>query len=365
VELESQPDKPCIVDGVIPSGGLVVPWGQSGHFKTFVALDLSCRMALGLPWHGHLVLKPGRVVYVIGEGGGGMRRRLAAWKLHNGFHGKSVDVVFLPRPVDMLDPGEMRAFGSAILDLGSAPVAVVFDTLARCFFSGDESTTADMNRAVGRMTALSGQLHGATMIPIHHNGWTATDRMRGSSALYAAADVVMKVSSDGRQVTIDSNPPGGKTKDFEAFKTIRHSVIPVADSLVVGITGEEILTPEYLSKNELAALDEVLQSFTESGASFTEWRLAATESPTHKVPFGSFGRTRNALLERGLVETFDLGKRERYRITALGRVTLRLNYQNGIKTESPTVAERSITGIIPLLGVMPDTTADLAGPRDD
>ena len=47
-------------------------------FKSFVALDMACCVAIGRPWHGRAV-KQGRVLYCVGEGAAGFPKRLRAW----------------------------------------------------------------------------------------------------------------------------------------------------------------------------------------------------------------------------------------------------------------------------------------------
>ena len=78
------PIKPVawLVESYIEEDALTVMYGPPGKGKSFVALDLSCCIASGMPFHGHLV-KPGVVIYIAGEGHNGIARRLHAWAQHN------------------------------------------------------------------------------------------------------------------------------------------------------------------------------------------------------------------------------------------------------------------------------------------
>src|SRR4051794_26781139 len=58
--------RPGLVDGLLASTGMTVQYGESGSGKTFVALDLGCHVAAGLPWRG-MDVEQGVVVYVAAE----------------------------------------------------------------------------------------------------------------------------------------------------------------------------------------------------------------------------------------------------------------------------------------------------------
>ena len=59
-------DKPGLVDGLLDTASMAVVYGESGSGKTFVTVDLACRIAAGLPWNG-LATNPGVVIYIAAE----------------------------------------------------------------------------------------------------------------------------------------------------------------------------------------------------------------------------------------------------------------------------------------------------------
>ena len=67
-------------------------------FKSFVALDWACHVALGLPWRGREVTQ-GDVVYVVAEGKKGIPGRVSAWEATYGHRVSGVH--FLPEPVQV------------------------------------------------------------------------------------------------------------------------------------------------------------------------------------------------------------------------------------------------------------------------
>ena len=76
-ELDALPLPEWIIDGLIPEAGFAVPYGPPKSGKTFVMLAAGLHVAAGLPWCGKTV-KQGAVVYIAGEGTGGLSLRLKA-----------------------------------------------------------------------------------------------------------------------------------------------------------------------------------------------------------------------------------------------------------------------------------------------
>jgi RecA-family ATPase len=66
-----------LIEDMVPTGAQAVLYGPSGEGKSFLALDWALSNATGRTWLGRQV-KQGRVVYVIGEGGGHMQQRVQA-----------------------------------------------------------------------------------------------------------------------------------------------------------------------------------------------------------------------------------------------------------------------------------------------
>ena len=188
-----------LIDGVIETETLGEVFGDPGSYKTFVALDMLLCVASGHPWHGHAV-KQGPVVYIVGEGRHGIKRRVRAWGKHNG-----VDVATLPfsvssMPAALTDPKSADEVAAAIAEVTEkhgAPVAVCIDTLARNFGSGDENSTADMSAFVTNIDQYLGS--SCVRLIVHHSGLNDKTRSRGNSALKGALDFEfrMKKRADG------------------------------------------------------------------------------------------------------------------------------------------------------------------------
>lgn len=200
-----------LIDGVIERGTLTAVIGGWGGGKSAVLLDLFCRMALGLPWHG-IPLEAAPVVYVVGEGQRGFQRRIAAWCAHHG-HPWPENLIVIPEAVLIGKPDHEAALSQALAEIaeeyGQQPAAVALDTLARCFGLEDENSSADMMAWSNSISTHIIAPTGAAVVALHHPGHGDKTRGRGSSALPGAVDNDMLIQRTGNRVQLTIN----KAKD--------------------------------------------------------------------------------------------------------------------------------------------------------
>lgn len=199
-----------LVAGLLVKNSLAAIVGPSGTFKTFVALGIAGAVGTGKPWHRREVNRAS-VVYVSGEGSGGLRARIMAWEQHYGQ--EMNDCHFLTQAVQMLDRKDVDAFIEAVQQLPEAPGLIVFDTLARCIVGGDENSAKDMGEFVAAADRVRIET-GATVLIVHHTGKSGDTR--GSTALPGAMDTIINIDRHGDFVEVKC----GKQKDAEEFATI-------------------------------------------------------------------------------------------------------------------------------------------------
>ena len=72
-----------VVKGIIPAVSLCSIYGASGSYKSFLAGSWACHVSTGRQWGGRRVAH-GAVLYVVGEGGIGVPRRVKAWEVVHG-----------------------------------------------------------------------------------------------------------------------------------------------------------------------------------------------------------------------------------------------------------------------------------------
>jgi hypothetical protein len=225
--LLSLKDPSWLNEGRIPSAATAQLFGESGAYKSFVALDLSAHIALGMDWHGRRVIQ-GNVVYVCAEGVVGMKKRVAAWKQYHGIAGR-LGIYFLKHGLalrhDSVDVQQLLA--EIGVRVTPPPVLIVIDTLARNLV-GNENAAEDMSGYVKGCDLLR-TATGATVLSIHHSGYGETERGRGSSSNRAAMDTDIQCLRDGDRVMLRNR----KQKDAAEFADISFETFAVGDSLVL------------------------------------------------------------------------------------------------------------------------------------
>ncbi|ENJ5773991.1 AAA family ATPase [Escherichia coli] len=186
-----------VVKGVIPANSLCSTYGASGSYKSFLACSWACHVATGIPWGGRRVVH-GAVMYVVGEGGIGVPRRIKAWELVNSEQVKNLYLVNRPIfPAAPSDVDEMVIAARQVEQETGKPVRmIILDTLARCFGGSDENDARDMGAFVHGCDELKRRT-GATVLVIHHSGKDETKGARGSSAFRAALDAEFRIRREG------------------------------------------------------------------------------------------------------------------------------------------------------------------------
>lgn len=167
--------------------------------KTGLALDLGLSIATGIDWAGEPVTR-GRVVYMVGEGGGEpFDARVDAWLAWHGMDGRDIAGWFM-----VADPS--AAMASPEWDLLAANVAafrpslVIIDTRTAHLPDGaDDNATSVATTMLGALKRLRQECGGATTMLLHHPGRQGTHG-RGSNSWDNAADTRFLASrgKDGR-----------------------------------------------------------------------------------------------------------------------------------------------------------------------
>ncbi|HBR4700825.1 helicase RepA family protein [Klebsiella pneumoniae] len=181
----------------LPANSLCSIYGPSGSYKSFLAVSWACHIAAGLKWAGKRVSE-GSVMYIVGEGGIGVPRRVRAWE---NVHGVKVDnLALVNRPVFPVRNQEVLQVVKAARDVeakkGKPVQLIVIDTLARCFGGNDENDAKDMGAFIEGCDTIKRET-GATVLVVHHSGKDDTKGARGSSAFRAALDAEFNVRREG------------------------------------------------------------------------------------------------------------------------------------------------------------------------
>jgi RecA-family ATPase len=221
-ELGQLPEPKWLVEDHI-TDGLTVLYGPPGTGKTFLALSWALAISTGRQWFGHDVLHA-PALYVSGEGGGGLARRISAWQSDTQTFGPRLYLVI--GTVQLTHRDHVVALRDDIHATGAK--LIVVDTLARAMAGADENSSTDMGLLIQGLDWIRRDT-GCAALVVHHSGVERT-RPRGSSALFGAADTLIRV--DGKDNTLDVTCE--KQKEAAPFRRLSFALKQRVGSCVLG-----------------------------------------------------------------------------------------------------------------------------------
>jgi len=248
-DIEDEPVE-WLIDNVLPKKAFCALYGPPGSYKSFVALDIAEAVATGRPWMGREVQAAGAVLYICGEGFGGIGARIKACKMHNKTQA-GAEIYVIRAAINMRSSAEdFNLLVASIKDLmeksGVQFELVQIDTLARAFGGGNENNSEDMGAFIHNAGRIQRML-GCAMMVLHHSGKDATKGLRGHSSLLGAVDTqleLMKVDATPNPsspiagsgiLTISKQKDGqdGVKIGFEMVKVeIKGSALSIADAQI-------------------------------------------------------------------------------------------------------------------------------------
>ena len=319
-----------LVKGWIERATASVIYGESNVGKTFFAIDLAMRVAAGTGWHGVRV-SGGHVIYVAGEGGGGIKNRIAAIKAELPELAACADGNFtlLPTALDLHGETDAAALIEAMAAIQQNPVLIVIDTLARAMGSGDENTAKDMGLFVQSVDAIRAAT-GAHVMVIHHSGKDAAKGARGSGSLRAAVDTEIELTRNGEVIVAATRkqrdmPSGaefayrlltvelGQDADGEAVtsKVVERCDIP--PKATKPLNGQTLIAMQAFG-DALALHGEIKRGgdfpMNRQCVSLAQWRDACdrhslTDGQDSSAARQAFGRAWKGLQERQIIRVLD------------------------------------------------------------
>lgn len=195
-EVENLPPPKWLIRDYLPEGQLSVVFGAYASFKSFLVLDWALSIATGQAWLGKHNVEQGSVVYIAGEGIGGMGRRIRAWKQFHGWEG-AANIYLLGGAPQLLQAGDVRELVDAIRTLPEVPRLIIIDTLARSLVGGDENSAKDMGLAVAGAELIR-MTFDCNVLLVHHSA-TGAKKPRGSNSLPGALTTLVMVERDERE----------------------------------------------------------------------------------------------------------------------------------------------------------------------
>lgn len=200
-----------LIKDIIPEVGLVEMFGASGSLKSFAVLDMAFAISSGSEWNGHRTVQ-GNVIYIAGEGGIGVRKRLRALEIVRGVG--DYEMFLSEEPMDLASEKSCMEVSSAIKNSCGKASMLVIDTLHRNSITNEDSAE-DFAKILQNIDKTLSKL-ADVVLWVHHSGHSEGNRSRGTSSRFAALDTSIKVSRKDNRVTLSIN----KQKDAEEHPPI-------------------------------------------------------------------------------------------------------------------------------------------------
>ena len=196
---DSIKDEPVewLVESIVPKKAFVALYAPPASWKSFISLDLAEAIATGRDWMGYRIPKKGAVLYICGEGHGGMGARVKACKIQN----KSPDganLYIIRAQLNLRSSPEdfaelLKAINELIAQIDEPLEIIILDTLMRMSGGGfNENSSEDMGAFITQAGKLQ-EIYDCALMVIHHSGKDVTKGLRGHSSLLGAVDTELEI----------------------------------------------------------------------------------------------------------------------------------------------------------------------------
>jgi hypothetical protein len=240
-------EDPCWrVHGLLPEAAVTMMYGANQAGKSIVMLDWALSLAAGAEsWLGVPLGKRAKVLWIIGEGLLGTKKRVAAWCAERERKRPGPDwFMLLPMAGQLDDPARIAELGKNIAEVvGFIPDLIVVDTLSAVAPSAERSDRApEFMVAFESLRAACSDT--ATLVFLHHTQRADPKRFRNSGALEDNAGFSLSVrGAPGpglREIKVT------KSKDSDLITMfVRFDQHPETDSVVQRLPDVgEVMPPE-------------------------------------------------------------------------------------------------------------------------
>lgn len=205
VALVGEPGKP-----VLAVKAVTMLYGSPKGGKSFLAIDWGLSVATGTQWLD-IPVQQGTVLYLYGEGRGGLRKRIDSWLEHHDMSGDDLKGRFFQLdisrpPLNLFDRNPEMAVQNVLnmvedvlTDISDVSL-IIIDTLSRVSLGANENAAGDMAVVMQAVAAMQTETDAAILL-VHHgrkekdeNGGSS---YRGSTVLHGAVDALYELIAEG------------------------------------------------------------------------------------------------------------------------------------------------------------------------
>tara|TARA_R110002110_G_scaffold310273_2_gene523725 strand:+ start:48 stop:1589 length:1542 start_codon:yes stop_codon:yes gene_type:complete len=191
----SRPQVKWLVDRIFKEKGICTIYAPKSQGKTFLAIDLAYKLALGQDWFGHKVLGARNVVYFAMEDWDGVNIRQQGYELHHQL--KSLPNLYVVDDDEFqLDNKSMvRDFMESLKSVNIVNPVIIFDTWQdmTTYLKGNDND--DMSLAINMLKKIVKEFN-ALIIFLGHTGKDVSKGFRGASSIEGHLDTAI-ISSYG------------------------------------------------------------------------------------------------------------------------------------------------------------------------
>jgi hypothetical protein len=274
---DSIQDEPVewLVQSIVPKKAFVALYAPPASYKSFISLDLAEAIATGRDWMGYKIPKKGCVLYICGEGHGGMGARVKACKIQNQSpDGANLYIIraqlnLRSSPEDFIEL--LNAINDLIAEIGEPLEIIILDTLMRMSGGGfNENSSEDMGAFITQAGKLQ-ELFECALMVIHHSGKDVTKGLRGHSSLLGAVDTELEIQRQDSVInSADSSVIGNAiltvSKQKDGADSIQIGIEIVLVEIGTSDLGFEITTSLAIRHNPDIANDKPKGSKNNSGS---------------------------------------------------------------------------------------------------
>jgi hypothetical protein len=274
-------DPTWLIPGLLPAHGIGMLYGESGSYKSFLALDMALSLAFGIPGQWGAPPVKNDVLFLAGEGPvATSKKRWPAWMEWQGIEFRNDHRFFISPEVPLYT--DSTAWENVKLDLAelkAKPSLIVIDTLTRLITGLDENSAKDASMITKFMEQLARYFE-CFVLAIHHTGKDQNKGARGSSAFFANVDMVMTTrrKQGGTELRVKKQKDADVPDDPHNF-----AVKEIGASIVLERTAElaELNPKKQTSRYGWAGVDEVVAMIQTLGGETTDAVLFQEISGKH------------------------------------------------------------------------------------
>lgn len=276
-------DPAWLIPGLLPSQGIGMLFGESGSYKSFLALDMALSLAFGVPGQWSAPPVKNDVLYFAGEGPvATAKKRWPAWMEWQEIEFRNDHRFFImPEVPSYTDTAAWENVKLDCAELHIKPSLIVVDTLSRLLVGLDENSAKDASLITKFLESLARYFE-CFVLAIHHTGKDQNKGARGSSAFHANVDTVIstKLKQGGTELRVR------KQKDADVQDEISNfAVKEVGQSIVLERTAAlaDVGQKKTGSKYGWASLEDVVRVLHGLGGEASDTVLCQEIAGAHGI----------------------------------------------------------------------------------